>query len=200
MRRTAENVISEGAASRCTPAIKRRVLRKQAKKARADHALQCSMMFGKKIPKRAFDGVVCQWQIQGRQRRLESQISTILRWSVFGSRRNKRGARVKTRVFQEEGRPTFHEDWESGGNPNWMGLTSPRKHVAKSGQRARRCHSKRDDQTVTAGKIHVITKHFPQRFMERVEAPSYWKIVKLEFCKKRTQNTKKESEAPGLSR
>ena len=35
--------------------------------------------------KKAFDGVVCQWQIQGLQRRMESRTSTTLRGSVYGS-------------------------------------------------------------------------------------------------------------------
>ena len=51
--RTPEQVItSEGAAARCTQANKVKVLRKRARNARADPAVTCSMMPGKKIPKR----------------------------------------------------------------------------------------------------------------------------------------------------
>ena len=49
----------EEAAARRTQASKRRVLRKQARKARADHAVNCSMMSGNKNgEKKPLDGVV----------------------------------------------------------------------------------------------------------------------------------------------
>ena len=52
-RRTPEKVrVKEGSTARCTQAIKRKVLRKQARKTRADHAVKCSMMLGKRKPKR----------------------------------------------------------------------------------------------------------------------------------------------------
>ena len=35
--------------------------------------------------KKTFDGVVCQWQIHGRQRRMVSGITTTLRGSTYGS-------------------------------------------------------------------------------------------------------------------
>ena len=44
--------IREKAAARCTNVIKRRVLKKQARKARADHLSKCSMMPGRRKMKR----------------------------------------------------------------------------------------------------------------------------------------------------
>ena len=47
VRRTPEKVrIREEAAARCTKVIKRRVFRKQARNAKADHLVKCSMMPG----------------------------------------------------------------------------------------------------------------------------------------------------------
>ena len=49
MRRILEEVrIREGTAARCTKVIKRRVLKKQTRKARTDHLVKCSAMQGKK--------------------------------------------------------------------------------------------------------------------------------------------------------
>ena len=46
---TPENVrLREEAAARCTAKIKRRILRKQARKARAEHVAKCSLEPGKK--------------------------------------------------------------------------------------------------------------------------------------------------------
>ena len=53
MMRTPESVrLREEAAARCTAKIKRRVLRKQAKKARTEHLVRCSLEPGKKKAKR----------------------------------------------------------------------------------------------------------------------------------------------------
>ena len=46
---TPENVrLPEEAAARCTTKLKRRVLRKQARKARAEHVVKCSWNLGRK--------------------------------------------------------------------------------------------------------------------------------------------------------
>ena len=48
-RSTPENVrLREEAAARCTTKIKRRVLRRQARKARAEHLVRCSLESGKR--------------------------------------------------------------------------------------------------------------------------------------------------------
>ena len=73
----------------------------------------------------------------------------------------------------------------------------PEKHYGTQSQRTRRGKRKRDYQTVSAGKNYVITKYFQERFTERVEAPSSWKIVKLVFLRKpheKPQNRKKKLE------
>ena len=44
--------LREEAAARCTAKIERRVLRKQARKARAEHLVRCSLEPGKKKAKR----------------------------------------------------------------------------------------------------------------------------------------------------
>ena len=50
---TPENVrLREEAAARCTTKIKRRVVRRQARKARAEHLVRCSLESGKKKAKR----------------------------------------------------------------------------------------------------------------------------------------------------
>ena len=50
---TPENVrLREEAAARCTTKIQRRVLRRQARKARAEHLVKCSLQPGKKKAKR----------------------------------------------------------------------------------------------------------------------------------------------------
>ena len=50
--RTPENVrLREEAAARCTTKIKRRVLRRQARNARAEHLVRCSSEPGKKKAK-----------------------------------------------------------------------------------------------------------------------------------------------------
>ena len=52
MMRTQENVrLREEAAARCTAKIKRSVLRRQARKARAEHLERCSLEPGKKMAK-----------------------------------------------------------------------------------------------------------------------------------------------------
>ena len=60
MMRTTENVrLREEAAARCTAKIKRRVLRKQARNARAEHLVRCSLEPGKKKgEKKAADRIV----------------------------------------------------------------------------------------------------------------------------------------------
>ena len=61
VKETPQNVrIREEAAARCTKVIKRRVLKKQARKARADHLVKCSLMPGRRqVEKKAVVGVVC---------------------------------------------------------------------------------------------------------------------------------------------
>ena len=50
---TPENVrLREEAAARSTKKIKRKVLKKQARKARAEHMLKCSLMPGKRIQRK----------------------------------------------------------------------------------------------------------------------------------------------------
>ena len=50
---TLENVrLREAAAARCTKKMKRRVLKKQARKARAEHLVKCCLETGKKKAKR----------------------------------------------------------------------------------------------------------------------------------------------------
>ena len=79
MRTPGEVRMREEAAARCTKLINKRVLRKQARKAEADHLMKCSMMPGKnRMKRKPLDGVVCQWQIHGRQRRMASRTSTTL--------------------------------------------------------------------------------------------------------------------------
>ena len=60
MKRTPESVrLREEAAARCTAKMKRRVLRKQARKARAGHFVRCSLKPGKeKGEKKAADRIV----------------------------------------------------------------------------------------------------------------------------------------------
>ena len=51
--------LREEAAARCTAKIKRRILRKQARKARAEHLVKCSLEPGKKKgEKKAADRIV----------------------------------------------------------------------------------------------------------------------------------------------
>ena len=79
MRKTPEKErIREEAAARLTKAVKRRVLRKQAREAKADHEVSYDV-WKKDFEMRALDGVACQLQIHGRQRRMESRTSTTLR-------------------------------------------------------------------------------------------------------------------------
>ena len=68
VKQTPEKVRTrEEAAARCTQAIKRRVLRKQARTARADHAVKCCIDARKEdTEKKALDGVGCEWQIDGK--------------------------------------------------------------------------------------------------------------------------------------
>ena len=73
VKQTPEKVRTrEEAAARCTQAIKRKVLRKQARKAKADHGVKCSIVPGKKIRKRK---PLTEWDVNGkmtgRQRRVE---------------------------------------------------------------------------------------------------------------------------------
>ena len=71
-KQTPENArIHEEAAARGTKVIKRRVLKKQARKARAEHLVK--VQFGtrkEKTSKKAAVGAVCQRELHGRQRRL----------------------------------------------------------------------------------------------------------------------------------
>ena len=50
--------LHEEAAARCTAKIKRRVLRRQARKARAEHLVRCSTEPGNKGTKKAADRIV----------------------------------------------------------------------------------------------------------------------------------------------
>ena len=77
--RTPEYVrLREEAAARCTAKIKRRVLRRQARKARAEH-LRCSLVPGKKkVKRKPLTEIVCQRALYRRQIRVAKGASKAL--------------------------------------------------------------------------------------------------------------------------
>ena len=79
-KRTPESVRKrEEAAARCTKVIKRRVLKKQARKARAEHLGKCILASGRRnIQRTSLSELVCQRRLHGRQRRMAKRTAKAL--------------------------------------------------------------------------------------------------------------------------
>ena len=103
VQETPENVrVREEAAARCTKVIKRRVLKNQARKARADHLVKYSWMPGRRKVNRKPLSELYVNELHGRQRRIEKRTTQALRRCVHWSRWNKGSAIEKNWIFETE--------------------------------------------------------------------------------------------------
>ena len=170
------------AAARSVRPIERKILRKQARKARADHPVQCCLLPGKKIPKRKpltelyVNGIFTEdreeWQkelqrhcdevyVDAMESR-EEQEERIVQYCMEGNKHFSEDGRIVEITVDVvlQARAKMSENKVNG--PDDVIVSEMIKQLPQE-------------------KIYEVTRCFQQRFMGKMEAPNSWKIVKLVF-------------------
>ena len=172
----------EMAAARSTRPIERKILRKQARKARADHAVQCCLLPGKRIPKRKaltelyVNGIFTEdreeWQKE-LQRHCDEVYVDALESKEEQERRIVKYSQDGNMHFSVEGRV--------------VEITVDVVLQAKAKMSENKVNGP-DDVIVSEmikqlpqEKVYEVTRCFQQRFMGKMDATNSWKIVKLVF-------------------
>ena len=137
VKRTPVSVgIREEAAARCTQVINRRVLKKQARKARADHLVICSMMPGRRRKRK--------------QRHCEG---------VYADPDETREVLEKRiEYFQKERRSAVHGRRKRSRDYNRFGACRPEQRCLKTRSTDWFSCCNRDDQAVALEKININTR------------------------------------------
>ena len=141
VRRTPEDVmVKQGAAARNTRLVERQVLRKQPRKARADHAVKGTVMLGKKIPKRKpltelyVDGNFTEDGEEWKNGRHCDEV-------YVDPEKTIEVQEERIEKFKREGDRHFTEDGRGADITLGLLLQARAKNVGKQGLRARRCRS-----------------------------------------------------------
>ena len=185
MMKTPENVrLREGAVARCTAEIKRSVLRRQARKARAEHLVKCSLVPGKKKAKRRpmtelyvngpFTEDRSEWQKE-LQRHCEEVYTDI------EETREEQENRIE--YFWKKGNQQFTEDGRTAEITVDPVLQARAKHSENNVNGPEDAIVSEMIKRLPTEKIYTITRCFQERFLGRMEYPSWWK-EKLVFLRK----------------
>ena len=161
------------------------VLKKQARKARAEHLVKCSLALGKRQVRR---GPLSELYVNGNftedrqewHRELQKQCEM-----VHTDQEQTREARVKSiEYFKKEG------DWHFTEDGRGAEITIDLVLQARAKMSENKVNGP-EDATVSEmikqlplENVYTVTRCFQQRFMGQMESPSSWKIVKLVFLRK----------------
>ena len=188
-----ENVrIREGAAATCTKVIKRRVLKKQARKARTEHLVKCSLAPGKRKVRRSH----CQnCVLTGSSRKTEKSGKESHRGDseeVYTDQEEIREIQEnRIDYFKKKGDQQFTDDGRKAE------ITVDLRLQARAKMSENKVNGPEDAvvsemiKQLALEKIYTITKCFQECFMDQMEAPSSWKILKLVFLRKPDAEPKK---------
>ena len=147
-------IVREEASARCTKVIGRRVLKKQSRKANADHLIR-----GCKMPGRHCEGVCTD----------------------LDETREVQEDRLE--YFNEKGNQYFTDDGRRAEITIDLVLQARAKMSDNNVNVAEDAVVSETIKQVTQGKTYIIMKCFQERFMGLTEAPSSWKIVKWVFLR-----------------
>ena len=186
MIRTLENVrLREEAGARCTAKIKRIVLRRQARKARAEHLIRCSLVPVKKKAKRKpltelyvkghFTEDRSEWQKE-LQRHCEEVHTDMEETKEEQENRIENFWKKGNQQFTEEGRNaeiTVDLVLQARAKLSENKVNGPEDAIVSE-------MIKR----LPMEKIYTITRCVQERFMGMMESSSSWKMVKLVFLRK----------------
>ena len=143
---TPENVrLCEEAAARCTAKIKQIILRKQARKARAEHLVKCSLEPGKKKAKRkpltncTLKGTVPKTEQNGKKNFQGTVKRCTPTW-----KKQKEPKKKELNIFKNGTNNSWRTDATQRSPSTWF--CKP-----EEGQRARRRYCERDDQEAAHG-------------------------------------------------
>ena len=175
MRTPKPVTLKQEAAARCTRPIDRKVLRNQARRARADHAVKCSLMPGKKIPKEN-PRLSCTYRAEWKkelQRHCEEVYVDPEETKNEQEGRSNKYRQDGDKQFTEEGRMveiTVDMVLQARAKMSESKVNGPEDVVVSEMMKQ-----------FPQEKIYEVTRCFQQRCMGQMDAPNSWKIVNMVF-------------------
>ena len=182
---TPENVrLREEAAARCTAKIKRMILRKQARKARAD-LVKCSMKPGKKKTKR---NPLTELYVKGHftedRGEWQKELQSSAKRCILTEQKRKKNRKAELNTSEKRGNQQFIEEgrnaeitvdlvWQARAKLSEGKVNGPEDVIVSEMIKK-----------LPMEKIYIIARCFQERFVDQMESPSLWKAVKLVFLKK----------------
>ena len=166
--------------------FKRRVLRRQARKARAEHLIRCSLVPGKKKAKRK---PLTELYVKGHFTEDRSEWPKELQrhceevYTDMEETKEEQENRIE--YFWKKGNQQFTED---GRNAE---ITVDLVLQTRANLSENKVNAPEDAivsemiKRLPMEKIYTITRCFQERFMGMMESPSSWKVVKLVFLMQR---------------
>ena len=167
------------------------MLKKQARKARAEHVTRCCLALGKKkAPRKPLTELYVDGQCTEDREKWQNELQRHCE-EVYTDQEGPKEEQQKNRICEEERRPAVHS-----GRAQCSGsqLTS----CCKQGKLSDDKVNGPDDAVVSemtkqlpSEKFYIITRCFQERFLGQTDALRSWKIVKLVFLVKPDAEPKK---------
>ena len=183
---TPENVrLREDAGARCPPKIKWKVVKKRARKARAEHLVKSCLEPGKKKAKRKpLTELYLKGHFTEHREEWRKELQRHCEEVYTDQEETKEVQESRIEYFKKKGDLQYTEDGRNAEIAEDLVLQARAKLSDNEVNGPEDAIVSEMIKTLPLEKIYAIAKYFQEPFMGLMESPSSWKIVKLVFLGK----------------